>query len=575
MSLSNPLPRAARDGERGRARTVLLVFSLVTLAVVARLVQLQVVEHGRWAALAKATQERTLDVPPRRGTIYDRSGVPLAYDVKARGIAIDSLNMTKPEALVALLNKELGIPVASLQRLIYRPSYFTWIDRKVDLATVARIEAEAKKARAYGLLFFETWKRCYPEGDLASNLLGFVGTDGAGLEGVERQFETLLAGTPDRVEILKGADGRTYETRVLEKGKPGQDLVLTIDSRFQHICEEEVSRGTQEKQGKAGFVVAMDPRTGEILAMAQSRRYDLNRFAQSSAEDRRNLPVSFLCEPGSSFKTFSALAALECGAVSTNDVFNGNDGYAVAGHPFHNAGKVSYGTVNLAKILKMSINAGIIQVAQQVGEERFHQALVNLGFGQKTGIALPGEEAGILRPVEEWSGLELATLSFGQGIAVTGVQLVRAFAAVANGGILLEPQIVVRPADGKKPAGPTVVRQVASPATCRTMTDLLCGVVMDSDGTAPAARVAGFKVAGKTGTAQKALPGQGYVPGRYTALFAGYLPAEAPALVLLCVIDEPAGGAGGGLAAAPIFGRAAARIAALDHLAPVASVSSR
>jgi cell division protein FtsI/penicillin-binding protein 2 len=544
---------------------------LFGVLVVGRLAQVQVIEHGRWTAAARAMQERTIELLPRRGTIYDRDGVALAFDVKAVAIAIDSLNMTKPETLVKILAEELKTPASPIEKLVYQPKYFTWIDRKVDLEAAQRIEEKAKAASAYGLIFIDAWKRCYPQGSLASNVIGFVGLDGHGLEGIELQFDQELGGTPAMLHVVLGADGRTYHTETSDTGTPGRDLHLTLDSRLQLLCEEEIDRGVARYKPNVGYILLLDPQNGDVLAMAQNRRYDLNRFQSSTVSARKNLALTHLFEPGSSFKAITGLAALDAGAVTPEDHFNGNDGLTLYGHTFHNSEEHSYGTVSFVEVIAQSINTGMIRAAQKLGEERMYQSLVNLGFGKKTGIALPGEETGTLTDVADWSGLSLASAAIGQGVAVTGIQLARAMAAVANDGLLLAPRIVLTPeAKGRTNDDPVVLGRVAGERACTQMRAMLRRVV--TEGTGTLADVPGFAAAGKTGTAQKAFPGRGYADGKYTSLFIGFLPTDRPQYLLLVVLDEvKAGSIFGGSTAAPIFSLAASRIVKLEHLAPVAT----
>ena len=551
---------------RGRIVGAVLILCLVVL--VARLAQLQILQHGEWAALAASIQERTVKLDPRRGTIYDRNGTPLAFDVKAAAIAIDSYNMTRPVTLSQILSEELGMSRDEVERLIYRPSYFTWIDRKVDLETAERIRDRADAADANGLIFVDTWKRCYPQRDLASNLIGFVGVDGHGLEGIELRYDDELSGTPTVLRVVRGADGRTYHTETIEEGTPGEDIYLTIDARLQFVCEDEIDSGVSRYRANTGFIVLLDPKTGEVLAMAQDCRYDLNDFSRSTPAERKNLPVSFLFEPGSTFKAFTGLAALKAGVVAVDDEFDGSDGIVIAGHTIHNSENESFGTVTFREIIQNSINTGMIRVAQLLGEERLHDFLVELGFGEKTGIELPGEEAGILRDVEDWSALALASTAIGQSVGVTGIQLARAMAAIANGGNLLRPRIVLRIGDGRE-GEPKVIREIASEEGCATMRGLLRLVV--ERGTAMPADMPGFDVAGKTGTAQKAVPGRGYVPGKYTSLFCGFLPKDDPEYLALVVLDEvKTTPVWGGATAGTIFHDALSRIALISHLAPVA-----
>ena len=557
-----------KTSARGWIIIVLLVIGGIT--VIGRLVQLQIVQHDHWLALASTIQEQTVDLLPRRGTIYDRNGVALAYDVKATAIAIDSFNMTNPEAICQILSDELYRSIAEIERLIYRPRYFTWIDRGVDLEAAKEIRRRVAEANANGLIFIDTWKRCYPQGDLASNIIGFVGTDGHGLEGIELAYDEELAGTSAKFHVVKGADGRTYHTETIQEGKPGSDVHLTIDSDLQFICEEEIDRGVSHYRANTGFMILLDPNTGDVLAMAQDKRYDLNKFWRSTPTQRKNLATGFMFEPGSTFKAFAGLAALDCGVVKPSDTFNGNDGINIAGHVIHNSDHESFGTVTFAKTIKYSINTAMIRVAQLLGEDRLYHFLVDLGFGKKTGIEIPGEVNGILRDVSKWSKLALASTAIGQSVGVTGIQLARAMAAVANGGMVLAPHIVEQVGD-KKIDIPTVLHKVAATTNTATMRTLMRAVV--KDGTAPWADLPGFEVAGKTGTAQKALPGQGYVDGKYTSLFSGFFPADDPQYLGLVVLDEvKTTPVWGGYTAGAIFHDAASRLVLAEHIAPVVNI---
>ncbi len=546
-----------------RGRIVAAVMVVCLAVIIGRLFQLQIVQHGSWSAAAASIQERTLELPPRRGSIVDRDGELLAFDVKAKAIAVDGIHATEQEALAQILAEELGRTLHEISDLVYRESYFTWIDRRVDIETAQRIERRAEAAGAYGLVLIDTWKRCYPQGSLASNVIGFVGTDGAGLEGIELAFDEHLRGEPQLVHILEGADGRAYGVQILEIGRPGEDLVLTLDAELQFACEEEIAVGVSRFRADGGMIVILDPTTGDVLAMAQDKTYDLNRFQSSTSEARRNLAVTYLFEPGSIFKVFTGLAALEAGVVSVEDTFDGDDGIDVHGHVMHNSEYLSYGTVTFAEIIKDSINTGMIRVAQRLGEEPLHAMLDGLGFGRPTGIELPGEVGGILRDVEDWSGLALAATSIGQSVATTGIQLARAMAAVANGGRLVAPHIVISHEVGQ-------VAAVASSETCATMRRLMVDVV--EDGTGTLAGVDDFVIAGKTGTAQKAVPGQGYVAGKYTSLFAGLLTAGNPEYVVLVVLDEvKTTPVWGGYTAGQIFRETAERLVRQEQLIPSAA----
>jgi cell division protein FtsI (penicillin-binding protein 3) len=561
---SNPNGTDRTTWRRGRVLAAL--FILAGLGVVVRLVQLQLVEYGHWRAAAAAVQERVVELPPRRGTILDRSGTLLAVDVKAMAVAVDGINVTRPEVLAAVLSEELDVSLNEVQDLVNRPRYFTWIDRHVDLETALRIEEKTREANASGLIFVDTWKRCYPQGRLASNVIGFVGIDGMGLEGIELAFDHILRGTPSTLHIVKGADGRTYHSEIIEPGQPGRDIVLTIDAKLQFICEEEIERGVARFRADGGMLVVIAPYSGEVLAMAQDKGYDLNRFPESTVDQRRNLSVCELFEPGSSFKVFAGLAALDSGVVSAEHTFDGDDGIFVSGHVMHNAENRSFGEVTFAEIIENSINTGMIRVAQRLGEEQLCRFLGDLEFGCPTGIELPGEEEGILRDVRRWSPIDLAAASIGQSVAVTGIQLARATAVIANGGLLLQPSIV-RSVGENAWTREKVSRRVASEEACATMRELMRSVVVSGTGTLAA--VEGFSVAGKTGTAQKAVPGRGYVDGRYTSLFAGFLPSESPRFVAIVVLDEvKTTPVWGGYTAGQIFREAATRMVHHEGISP-------
>lgn len=541
------------------------IFAFLLAIILGRFVQLQILQHDYWSDRAEAMQERTIELPPQRGAILDRNGDVLAVDVKAMALAVDGINMTNPAAAVAILAEELSLSRTELESKVFKDAYFTWIDRRVDFDTAQRIRVRAKDAGVYGLIFLDTWKRSYPQGELASNLIGFVGTDGHGLEGVELAYNEKLQGTPHVARVLEGADGRTYDIEVIEPGRRGDDLMLTIDAGLQFICEEEIRAGVTRFRALGGMIVLLDPHTGYVLAMAQDKGYDLNQFWTSTSEERRNLAVTHLFEPGSIFKVFTGLAALDNHIVAVSDTFDGNDGINISGHTMHNADHESFGTVTFGEIIEHSVNTGMIRVAQLLGEERFYAFLTALEFGQATAVGLPGEESGILRPVEDWSGLALAAISIGQSVAVTGIQLTRALAVVASDGILHRPSIVIDEETEEAADGEGV--RVCSSSTANTMLGLMRTVI--ESGTGTWAAVDGFELAGKSGTAQKAVPGLGYVEGKYTSLFAGVITANSPDYVMLVMLDEiQSGSVSGGYTSGQIFQRAASRLIAHERLTP-------
>lgn len=506
-----------------RATAAFLVLGLGGLAVVGRLVQLQVVEHGRWSAVAQAIQEDVIELPAQRGPIYDRNGLPLAYDVPGYSIALDNYRVTKPELLIDLLVDELGISRSEAMAKVYRTSYFTWLARAVDYGVGRRVQERAQELGIKGLIFFDTWKRAYPQGPLALAVLGIVGVDGVGLAGMELLFDGILSGRPRRVRLLRGPSGQLYDLWEEDPGAAGEPLYLTLDARIQWVCEQEIARGLATYAGAdRGFALVMDPRTGEVLALAHGPAADP---ARPDPELLSPWSVTHLFEPGSMFKALVGVAAFDQGLVTPDDVFSGDSPLVVGGAQIRNARGKSYGTVTFRRAMADSVNTVLVQVAQKLGVDRTHDYFMRMGFGTKTGIELPGEVAGIVPPRERWTALDLAVTSFGQGIAVTGIQLGAAFAALANGGTLLRPRLLPGPAE--------VRGEVASPAACRTMREVLGYVV--NVGTGSAASVPGFEVGGKSGTAEVALPGQGYVPDHVTTGMAAFFPWQEPQYVVLVV----------------------------------------
>ncbi|MGC9530595.1 MAG: peptidoglycan D,D-transpeptidase FtsI family protein [Candidatus Bipolaricaulaceae bacterium] len=497
------------------------------LAVVGRLIQLQALEHDRWAAAAQAIQEDVLELPAKRGTIYDRAGRPLACDIPAYSIALDNLHMTKPEVLVALLQEELGLSAAEAADRVYRESYFTWIARQVDMEQGERLQARADELGVRGLLFIDTWKRGYPRGRLAPGVLGAVGVDGQGLEGLELAYDDLLRGEPRRLHLLRGRDGRVYDLQVERPGAPGADLRLALDAQFQQICEDKLSQGVSVFRADRGFAVVMDPRNGAVLALAQAPRYDP---ADPDTGLLHAWAVTDAFEPGSTFKALIGLAAVDQGLVDPETTFSGDSPIVVGGVPIHNAEHKSYGLVTFTAAMALSVNTVLVQVAQRLGVERTHTYLSRMGFGKPTGIELPGEAAGILRPPEAWDPLVLATTSFGQGVSTSGIQLAAAFCALANGGQLLQPHLVAGP--------PEPVARVASAEACATLRHILRSAVGQPGATGKWADVPGFAMAGKSGTGEKAIPGQGYVAGHYIGAMAVFFPWEQPEYFILVVYDE-------------------------------------
>ncbi len=568
-----------------RRLTVTLVCLLGFFALVAgRLVQLQIVQADQWRTLAKRFQEGSVTTPAQRGRIYDRNGVLLADDVRAISVALDNYNMTRPDRLEELVVTHLKIPRATVREKLYRPGYFTWIARAIPPAQADALEQAAREAGVHGLIFLEDWKRQYPQKDLASNVIGFTGTDGHGLEGIELAFDETLRGEETVWAFVRMADGTQIERRQTRPGTAGRDLVLTIDSRMQHLAESAIARGVRTYKAKAGIALVLDPWTGDVLAMAQNGTYDLNAFQVSQPAERRNLAVVSPFEPGSSFKVFTMLAALENNVIALDERISGSATYRIAHHTFRNADGREYGMGTPTDVIKNSINTAMIRIAQRVGEERLYEALKKFGFGQKTGVELPGEVSGYLPSVQSWSALEIGAIAIGQSVSVTAIQLASKVAMIANGGQLIRPRIIkaltpwppslkgrgelpslFRGGDGGEVSRGEGPVRIASEENCQRLTEMMIETVRS--GTGILAQIEGYSIAAKTGTAQKAVPGQGYVKGKYVASFVGFFPAEAPKHLILVVLDEPGGREYyGSMTAAPIFKEIAQGIIALERL---------
>lgn len=520
---------------------VAAVFIVGISLVIWRLVSVQILQREDWKTRAEAVHERKITVTPERGKIYDRKGRVLAFNREAYELAVDSYDMTKPELLIDILVDELRMRESELRKKIYRESYFTWIDRSVSYETGERIKARTNNADINGLILIESSRRVYPQDDLAGPIVGFTGVDGNGLAGVEYSKNPVLSGDPKVLRMTYGANRDPYRRTTLVEGRPGYDVYLTIDLKIQHILKEELQEGVKRFEANRAWGVVLDPGTGAVLGMASNSGFDPNSYGEYEPDERKNLPISETFEPGSILKVFSGLAALDNGTVEPDTIVNGNSPIVLYGHPINNAQYRDYGRVPFSEVIKHSINTGIIRVAQDLGERNLYNFLAKIGFGEKTGVELPGEEAGQLKHYSEWSGLSIGSIPIGQGISVTGLQLAAKMASVANGGNLVRPTIIekVEGPEGKTVSSlsreKTIMGQIATTESVSEMKDMLRTVV--EEGTGQDAAIPGYGVSGKTGTAQK--PGEGgYAEGKYISSFAGYFPEESPQYLILIVIDE-------------------------------------
>lgn len=544
--------------KRTRLLIVLAVATLWMGGVVWRLWSVQVRDHESYLRRAMRQQQQVLELDPPRGTIYDRRGRELAVSVAVESAFAVPREVGEPDAAAAAIARLTGADTARLQRLLASDREFVWVARKLDPPQARALRAAALP----GIYFLEESKRYYPMREVAAAVLGYVGTDHHGLAGLEAEWERAVAGVPGRRTVLRDARQTTLASLDLEisEPQPGEDLVLTLDAVLQHIAEEELARIVEERRAQNGSIVLLDPRSGAVLAMASWPGFDPNHFAASSPESWRNRVVMDAYEPGSTFKMVTAAAALDGGLVSPDDLFDCEMGGITLAKTRISDHK-PFGLLTFRDVIAKSSNVGTIKTALRVPNGPFYETVRAFGFGRTTGIDLPGESAGLLLPVERWGPTTKAYVSFGQGISVTPLQLATAFAAVANGGRLLRPYVVAEigheGARRRLHPEPVVVREPVAPRTVATLRSLLTEVVVS--GTGKRAAIPGYTVAGKTGTAQKAVPGIGYLSHEFIASFVGFAPVEQPVLVAAVAIDDPKGGYHGGEVAAPVFRRVVER----------------
>ncbi|MGH7414197.1 MAG: penicillin-binding transpeptidase domain-containing protein [Candidatus Rokuibacteriota bacterium] len=538
-----------------RTRTLIFAACLACafLGLLGRLGYLQVWKHEEYARLAEHQHAKTVPLTPKRGPIFDRTGQVLAVSSRVDTLYVTPVKVEDADRLAARLAPILGEAPRAIARKLTVSRKFAPVRRRLtpDMARAVRALKDPS------LTLVDDSLRLYPNRELAAQVIGFEGADGTGLAGMEQVWDAHLAGVEGRAVVERDALGRemTGAPIVLKPSVAGQGVMLTIDATIQYLAEKEVDAAWRRTRSKSAMAVAMDPRTGEILAMAIRPTFNPNAFASATDDDRRARTVTDPFEPGSTFKVIMAAGALEEDVVRPTDrLFAENGAITVASATIHDWKK--YGWLTFAEVLQNSSNVGSIKVGMKLGEERYYKYMTAFGFGAATNLGLPGESRGQLRPPSQWSGLSLATMSIGQEVSVTAVQMVAAFSAVANGGRLMQPQIVraMLDAEGRELRSfePKTVRQVISPETARTLTEMMVGVV--ANGTGRHAAIPGYGVAGKTGTAQKIDPAtRRYSRAPGVLSFVGFVPADDPRLTLIVLLDEPKNERWGSEAAAPMF----------------------
>ncbi|TKB81274.1 MAG: penicillin-binding protein 2 [Nitrospira sp.] len=544
-------------GSPSRARRyVLLLVMLCGFAVVLfRLVSLQVLQAAELTAKADRQHQKTVSLEGARGTVVDRHGKVLAMNMEVPSVFGIPTALESPAKTARSLSPVLHVRTDELEKKLRQDRSFVWLARKLDPEQGHRLEHMPME----GIGLVMEGRRFYPKGPLLAHVLGFAGMDGEGLEGIERRYESQLHGEKRVVILQRDAMGRTVFPKGQAEQVPaaGHSLVITIDEVIQYIAEKELEEAVTKARAKSGTVIVLDPQTGAVLALAISPRFDPNAVASLTADRWRNRALTDAYEPGSTMKALVAAAALEEKVMKPSTMLYGENGrMAIANTVIHDHEKL--GWMTFAQVIQKSSNIGAAKTGMALGDQRLYRYLQAFGFGQKTEIDLPGEAGGLVKHPREWGRRSLASISMGQEIGVTPIQMVSAVAALANGGVLMKPYVVseVRDAQGKalRQILPQVKRRVVSPETARTVTSILEGVV--TDGTGAKAAIPGFRVAGKTGTAQKIDPRTGaYSSTLFVGSFVGFVPADNPRLAMIVVIDEPQGESWGGTIAAPVFRR--------------------
>lgn len=547
-----------------RARVFFYVCLGIGIFLAGRLYTVQLIKGPVYAREALAQRSDTVEVFARRGSITDRDGSVLVRSLPSQSVYVVPHDLSDPDIAVQRLRGVFGKLDPSLVAAMHdRARWFVWVARKVPSDVADRV----RKLDLAGVELKEedTGRRTDMIGRMASTLLGFVGTDENGLDGLEYEFDKVLKGTSGRVTLETDEFGRPIpfgRETVVKPAQPGLNLRLTLDSYLQYVTEAALAEQYNKSHALDGTAIVMDPWTGEILAMANMPNYDPNAFWNFSSAARRDRAVTDSYEPGSTYKLVTAAAALDSGKVTTSSLFAARDALAVGGRVIHNAedGMPGSGsTETLEEIIEYSHNVGAAEVGMSIGAKTFYSMERRFGFGVATDVGLPGESQDIVPSPDQWSDSSLATMSFGQGVSVTPISMARFYCAIANGGLLMRPRMLRAIDDGQGHPmyqyRPEIERRAFSEQTAATLRDFLRAVVTGGTGK-DVAQISGYTTAGKTGTAEMVINGR-YQPGAYAASFIGMVPAEHPRYVIYVKLERPQGAYYGGLVAAPAFSKIA------------------
>jgi cell division protein FtsI (penicillin-binding protein 3) len=543
-----------REGGAYRLVFFLLLVLGSFVAVASRLVMLQAVEAKKFDGLALRQRVRKVELAPNRGTVFDRSGEELAVSIGVDSIYATPYLIKDPEDAAGRLSVILGLDRAVVLGKLKRRSGFVYLARKVDKESSKAVQDLGIE----GVGALEESKRFYPCSSLGSQLIGFAGTENHGLAGLELGLDRILRGRPGQLVVEKDPLGHSIPGGILFRSPStdGNNVFLTIDKAVQYKAEAELKAAVEQSEARAGTVIVMDPRNGAILAMASFPRFDLNAFNKAQPDEMRNRALTDVYEPGSTMKVVVAAAALEEKLVTPRTPFHLQPTITVANKTVKEAHERSAVNYTVTEIISHSSNVGAVTLGLKLGKERLYRYIEGFGLTEETGIDFPGEVSGFMPSPEHWSGTTIATVPIGQGVAVTAMQMLRVVATVANSGVSVKPRLFSRVTDasGKEISlAPGVSKKrVVSAETADALREILSVAV--AEGTGKSAQIPGYRVAGKTGTAQKPREnGRGYEQGRYVASFVGFAPVEDPRVAAIVIIDEPRTAIWGGVVAAPAF----------------------
>ena len=542
---------AAPDRSRpsmDRRRLTLSVICFIWFGcIAARLYYLQIIQYVELLSRAQRQQQHTIEVAPQRGVIYDRQMNPLAMSLAVDSVYAVPSEIADPKMVASLLGSVLHLDGDELRGRFLASRSFCWVKRRITPAESERVHDLNLK----GIYFQRETKRFYPKGDLAAQAIGYVGIDDRGLGGIEYSLDDEIKGKPGRVLLDSDARRRTFHSSEW-MGIPGKNVVLTFDEKIQYIAGKALAEEVESSHAAGGVVIVQNPNTGEILALANNPTFDPNHLDASPPAARLDRATGWIYEPGSTFKSITLSAALEENLTNPQEIINcQNGGILLAGHTIHD--HKPYGDLTVTDVLAYSSDVGFVKLGLRLGDERFYHYIQAFGYGKKTDLDLPGEERGLLKPPSRWSGLSIGEISIGQEIGVTPIQMISAYSAIANGGILIQPRVVHDVFLGAQhdPLPPATGKRVISAHTAELVRQMLEAVV--SHGTGTPAQLGGYTSAGKTGTAQKSEGGAGYTRSHFVASFIGFAPATRPAVTILVAIDTPVGAHYGTEVAAPVF----------------------